>query len=88
MDNSIGYSDEEYLLPLIDGRVCTGCGECVDACVTGVLGIVRGQSTIIRPELCSYCGDCEEACSNEGIALVFEVVFSERGQPRGQTAPR
>jgi NAD-dependent dihydropyrimidine dehydrogenase PreA subunit len=80
MNTSAGFRNEENPLPLLDSAVCTGCGRCVEACASEVLGIAQGRSRLIHPELCSYCGDCEEACSNHGIALVFEVVFSHRAE--------
>ena len=80
MNTSAGFRNGENPPPLLHSEACTGCGQCVGACATDVLAIVRGQATIIHPELCSYCGDCEEACSKHGIALVFDGVFSQRAQ--------
>lgn len=73
-------SEDRRVLPLINDEICTGCGECVDACPTGALALVEGKAAIVHSELCSYCGDCEELCSKGAIALLYEVVFQERMQ--------
>lgn len=80
MDDRFCFSEGEHVLPLINGDICTGCGECVDACPTGALALVEGRAAIVRPELCSYCCDCEELCPKDAIARPFEVVFQERMQ--------
>jgi ferredoxin-type protein NapF len=44
-------------------KACTGCGRCVDACPTHIIGLIAN-----RPALdffiaeCTFCGQCAELC--------------------------
>jgi uncharacterized Fe-S center protein len=61
----------------IDLAKCTGCGECVDACLFGALSIV--QEKVRRDEeKCNNCNDCFSACPQE--ALYFPPQAKERFQ--------
>jgi NAD-dependent dihydropyrimidine dehydrogenase PreA subunit len=52
----------------IDRTACTGCGVCVDACLTGAISLDENESvSAIEPALCNECLDCLEVCPNDAI---------------------
>jgi Fe-S-cluster-containing dehydrogenase component len=42
-----------------DNSKCTGCGQCVDACV---IGAVFWNEEENKPMICKYCGYCADFC--------------------------
>ena len=62
-------------MPEIDREACTACGNCVEWCPTGAVGIVEGKATIVNPDNCHYCTDCEEACPAGAIKCPFAIVL-------------
>lgn len=62
-------------IPEIDLDECTGCGECVEWCPSGVVKLVSGKAAIVRPEDCDYCTDCEAFCPAGAIGCPFEIVL-------------
>jgi thioredoxin reductase/NAD-dependent dihydropyrimidine dehydrogenase PreA subunit len=76
-----GLVHSASLHPLIDPRICIGCGACVAACpeMPGhqVLGLVRRKAELIGPTECIGHGACKTACPVGAISLVFGS--SERG---------
>lgn len=68
-------------IPEIDRDKCTGCGDCVDQCLTKAVDLVKGKAVIVRPEDCSYCVDCEALCLPGAIRCPFEIVLV-KGKPR------
>lgn len=76
-----GLVHSASLHPLIDPRICIGCGACVAACpeMPGhqVLGLVRRKAELISPTDCIGHGACKTACPVGAISLVFGN--SERG---------
>lgn len=53
----------------IDDSKCNVCGECVDACLRGILK-VKDKRIIITSQLsCNWCGDCANACASDAIVL-------------------
>ena len=65
------------VLPEIDHRLCTGCGECIPVCQPRALALVDGKAVIAAPDVCEYEGGCEPACPVGAIQLPFLVVFGE-----------
>jgi NAD-dependent dihydropyrimidine dehydrogenase PreA subunit len=61
--------------PEIDLDKCNGCGDCVEQCPSGIVALVDGKASIVRPEDCSYCTDCEDLCSSAAIRCPFEIVL-------------
>lgn len=51
----------------IDHDKCTGEGECVKVCPTGVFVIVEGKSTAPNIDQCIQCCACVAACPTAAI---------------------
>lgn len=64
-------------LPIIDEATCTGCGDCVTVCPTGVLALQENLAVVAEPEACNYCAYCEPVCPVGAIALPYEIVWGE-----------
>jgi uncharacterized Fe-S center protein len=66
--------------PNIDREVCTGCGECVAACLHEALRLTRKKAAIDR-DRCTGCGACMHACRYGAMGVDWKVntpVFLER----------
>jgi thioredoxin reductase/NAD-dependent dihydropyrimidine dehydrogenase PreA subunit len=60
------------LSPRINPDICMGSGACVAACPEkGVIGLLRGQATLINPLGCIGHGACATACPVTAITLVY-----------------
>lgn len=67
----------------IDRTLCTGCGTCVDACLTGAISIDKSEGVAeIDPALCDECMLCVDVCSNEAIQRSEspELIPAEDGE--------
>ena len=62
-------------IPDINRKTCIGCGNCVDWCPVGAVGIVKGKAVIINPRNCHYCTDCERVCPVGAIACPFDIIL-------------
>lgn len=60
---------DKRLIVAIDANRCTGCGNCVNTCLTGALKIVNGKSRLANERLCDGFGSCIAACPNDAIEL-------------------
>ena len=54
---------------VIDPAVCTGCGECIDACEEDAIDGKDGFIHVIDEAMCEKCGDCVSACEAGAIKL-------------------
>lgn len=67
-----GLAEPASLHPVIDNRICVGCGACVRACPEGrILGLVGGRARLIEPSSCIGHGACQVACPVGAITLVL-----------------
>ena len=51
---------------------CVGCANCVNACPTAVLEIVKHKSTIVAESNCTSCRACEEVCPSGALTMAAE----------------
>jgi len=56
-------------LPDIDMRICTVCGDCILACPTECLEIMRNIEIALSPQLCISCGICAAVCPVAAIEM-------------------
>ncbi len=52
---------------LIDANLCTGCGQCVDACPLNAITL-QDAKAVINQSLCRQCGICADQCPVQAIA--------------------
>ena len=60
----------------VDDGACSGCGECVDACVFEAIRL-DGHASVIW-ETCMGCGVCVEACPSRALSLKRD---ERKGEP-------
>lgn len=60
-------------MPRINRAVCTGCGDCIAACLADALGQIEGKADLVDPEACTYCTACEDICPVRAIELPFLI---------------
>jgi NAD-dependent dihydropyrimidine dehydrogenase PreA subunit len=61
------------MMPVIDPKKCTLCGECINACKLHVLDIQNERVIFIKPEYCNYCATCEGVCAQGAIRVEYEI---------------
>ncbi|THB66304.1 MAG: 4Fe-4S dicluster domain-containing protein [Gammaproteobacteria bacterium] len=53
---------------VVDKDLCTGCGDCVDACPPECIELVEGKAQV-DADSCIDCGACEPSCPVDAISL-------------------
>lgn len=61
------------ILVVDEGR-CTGCGLCVDACPTGVIGLHPDSNKAYKCDLCAGDPQCLRSCQNPMVRAVWVKV--------------
>ena len=68
-----GYVELDPFIAEINQDLCTGCGDCLPACIReGALELGEGPEhklAVVNPALCQGCGVCVSACSENAIEL-------------------
>lgn len=54
----------------IDETKCSGCGECIMACVEGALELVDGKAKLVSDVYCDGLGACIGECPEGALAIV------------------
>jgi heterodisulfide reductase subunit A len=58
---------------VVDEKLCTGCGSCVEACPLGAISMHRGNGQLdlsqVDPLLCTGCGNCVVTCPVKAIDM-------------------
>jgi ferredoxin len=67
---------EPYATPLINARLCTGCGICAALCPTRAVEVQAGKAVIVRPAACTFCPICETYCPSGAIGRPFTIAFA------------
>ncbi len=52
---------------IVEQKLCTACGECVDACPVGAISISDEYAEV--SDECTLCGMCVDACPYEAISI-------------------
>ena len=69
---------------LVDPEVCTGCGECVEACPYGAM-FLGEDGTADKCDLCGGHPICAASCPVGALALVEETVVLQGGNDLGRS---
>lgn len=55
--------------PVLDDRVCTGCGDCVAICPTDCLEMNDAIPWLPRPTDCISCAACVVVCPADALSM-------------------
>lgn len=64
------------VLPVVDEKVCVGCGKCLKWCPAGaisLLGSGKAKKARIDSEKCWGCGECTVTCPHSAIAISWKA---------------
>ncbi len=61
--------------PVINLEMCSGCGECDNACPIDVIAMDQKNNTayVRYPDECWHCGSCRQECTTGSIKIVFPL---------------
>jgi heterodisulfide reductase subunit A len=67
-----GQVTSQAPVAVVDEKLCTGCGSCVEMCPFGAISMHRREGVLdfsqIDPLLCKGCGNCVVACPVKAIS--------------------
>jgi thioredoxin reductase/Pyruvate/2-oxoacid:ferredoxin oxidoreductase delta subunit len=78
---SLGHGKPIAQHPLINERMCIGCGACTIVCPEKALGLIDGVSHMVHPARCVGHGICAETCPVSAITIVLDPGSSTAGLP-------
>lgn len=62
------------VIPVVEQKLCTGCGECAEMCEANAIGIVGEKARVDYRKCYNYngsnCSACVEVCPRGAIILV------------------
>ena len=61
-------------LPLLDERLCIGCGDCVSVCPVDCLVMAEVLPWLPRPLDCVSCGLCAAICPVDALTMTAPTV--------------
>ena len=64
---SAGLCYKAEKIHYIDPKLCTGCGECIDACPEDAIEGKDNFIHMIDQDMCEQCGKCVAACDECAI---------------------
>ncbi|RLG43430.1 MAG: disulfide reductase [Thermoproteota archaeon] len=65
---SKGYVMREPLIAVVDEEICSGCGNCEEACSYQAIKVVDRKARVDE-SLCEGCGSCTAACPSGAVQL-------------------
>jgi heterodisulfide reductase subunit A len=68
-----GFAELDPLVAIVDPDACTACGQCLDACPYGAIGMTVGGErsvAVISETGCKGCGGCVPVCPENAIDLL------------------
>jgi Na+-translocating ferredoxin:NAD+ oxidoreductase subunit B len=74
------YERTSNYFAVVDGDLCTGCGECVDRCWVKATAVAAEGIAEVNQQVCVGCGVCVIKCPAEAISL-REIPKAEHYTP-------
>jgi ferredoxin/coenzyme F420-reducing hydrogenase delta subunit len=78
---ALDHSYSPLGLVKIDADGCTGCGSCSQACPTGALDLVQGNTVTLDfdPTLCTGCAQCVSVCPEKVVHVSHSTDLAKLG---------
>jgi UDP-glucose 4-epimerase len=65
------YQTMDGLTVKVNEDICTGCGDCIEACKFKGMKMIDGIAQV-NQERCLRCGRCETACQHDAISIILD----------------